>query len=211
MLPTREEVHQALAARHGEELQRRFADAHVAICGLGGLGSNIAIALARAGIGSLHLIDFDRVDLANLNRQQYAFDQLGQPKTEAMARTLARIAPYVEVRTDAVRLTDENLVPLLSGADIVCEAFDKAEAKAILVNGVLERLPGAIVVAASGLAGLGTANTIRTRRVGSRLYLCGDDMSDVDDLGTLYPTRAMLCAAHQAHMILRILAGRLDP
>ena len=211
MLPTREEVHQALAARHGEELQRRFADAHVAICGLGGLGSNIAIALARAGIGSLHLIDFDRVDLANLNRQQYAFDQLGQPKTEAMARTLARIAPYVEVRTDDVRLTDENLAPLLSGADIVCEAFDKAEAKAILVNGVLERLPGAIVVAASGLAGLGTANTIRTRRVGSRLYLCGDDMSDVDDLGTLYPTRAMLCAAHQAHMILRILAGRLDP
>lgn len=211
MIPSREEVRQALAARHGEELQKRLSGAHVAICGLGGLGSHIAISLARAGIGTLHLIDFDRVDLANLNRQEYAYDQIGMAKTDAMRQTLERIAPYVRVLTDDVRLTDDNLVPLLQGADIVCEAFDRAEAKAVLVNGALERLPGAYVVAASGLAGLRTANTVRTRRIGSRLYLSGDGASDVDELGTLFPTRAMLCAAHQAHMILRILAGQLDP
>ena len=211
MIPSREDVMAALTARHGEELQRRFSNAHVAVCGLGGLGSNIAIALARAGVGTLHLIDFDRVDLANLNRQQYTYAQLGMAKTDAMREALEAIAPYVRVVTDAVRLTDDNLGALLADADVICEAFDKAEAKAVLVNGALERLPKAYVVAASGLAGLRSANTVQTRRVGSRLYLCGDGASDVDDFGTLFPTRAMRCAAHQAHMVLRILAGQPDP
>ena len=63
MHPTRQEFRDALAARHGAEYQRRLDDARVAICGLGGLGSNVAIALARAGVGCLHLIDYDRVRL----------------------------------------------------------------------------------------------------------------------------------------------------
>ena len=211
MIPSREDVLAALTARHGEDLQRRFSNAKVAICGLGGLGSNIAIALARAGIGTLHLIDFDRVDLANLNRQQYTYAQLGMAKTDAMRQTIEAIAPYVRVITDSIRLTDENLVGLLADEEIICEAFDHAEAKATLVNGALEHLPNAVVVAASGLAGLRSSNAVRTRRVGTRLYLCGDGTSDVEDLGTLFPSRAMLCAAHQAHAVLRILAGQLDP
>lgn len=211
MIPSREDVAAALAASHGEELRRRFSNARVAVCGLGGLGSNIAIALARAGVGTLHLIDYDRVELANLNRQQYACAQLGMAKTDAMRETLGAIAPYVRVVADDVRLTGENLGGLLAGADVICEAFDKAEEKALLVNGALERFPEAYVVAASGLAGLRSANAVRTRRIGSRLYLCGDGASDVDALGALFPTRAMLCAAHQAHAVLRILAGQPDP
>ena len=131
-IPTEEEMRAALIERHGEEIQQRFAAASVAVCGLGGLGSNIAIALARAGVGHLHLIDFDRVDISNLNRQQYEAAQIGQYKTEALAGNLRKIAPYIKITTDTVRITAENATELLQGEEIICEAFDSAEAKAML-------------------------------------------------------------------------------
>ena len=168
MIPGREEWMRALIERHGEACHRRFQSAVAAVCGLGGLGSNIAIALARAGVGKLILIDFDRVDLTNLHRQQYKASQIGQYKTQAMQDNLREIAPYTELETHAVRITEENLQELLRGADIVCEAFDNAQSKAMLVNGVLEELPGTVVVAASGMAGLGTPNSVRTRKITDR-------------------------------------------
>lgn len=211
MVPTREEMHRALAERHGPALQAKFDAGRVAICGLGGLGSNVAIALARAGVGFLHLIDFDRVDLSNLNRQQYTVDQLGRYKTEALAEALERIAPYCSIRTDTVRVTEENLPALLAEDDVICEAFDRPEAKAMLVSGVLERFPQKALVAASGMAGLGSANTIRTRRAFGKLYLCGDGTSDVSGNPGLVSARVAVCAAHQANMVLRLLAGETEP
>lgn len=210
-IPTKEEMQRALEARHGKELQAKFTGSTVAICGLGGLGSNIAVSLARAGIGRLILIDFDKVDISNLHRQQYQADQIGLYKTEALTETLKRIAPYVEIVSHSVRMTEENFQELLQDADIICEAFDDAEAKAMLVNGVLEKLHTKYLIAASGMAGLGSANSIKTRRVMERFYLCGDGVSDVgDDIGLVAP-RVMLCAAHQAQMVLRILSGNLEP
>ena len=206
-VPTKEEWNEALIGRYGKALHGKFSAAAVAVCGLGGLGSNIAIALARAGIGRLVLIDFDRVDISNLHRQQYKANQIGRCKTEALAENLAEIAPYTEVKTITARITEENLAAFLKDADIVCEAFDRAEAKAMLVNGVLEQLPGCYLVAASGMAGLGTPNAIRTRRVTKRFYLCGDEVSDAADPLGLTAPRVMLCTAHQAHTVLRILAG----
>lgn len=209
-IPTRDEIHRALEARHGSGLQARFDAAVVAVCGLGGLGSNIAVSLARAGVGKLILIDFDRVDVTNLHRQQYFADQVGVCKTEALAENLRRIAPYITIETHTEKITEENCAGLLEGADIICEAFDRAEAKAMLVNCVLENMPDKYIVAGSGMAGLGPANAVVTRRVSKRFYLCGDGESDVaDDIG-LVSSRVMLCAAHQAHAVLRILAGKFD-
>lgn len=210
MIPTKDEWIDALNKRHGVQLQSRFSSATVAICGLGGLGSNIAIALARAGIGKLVLIDYDRVDITNLHRQQYKANQIGCYKTDALADNLSEIAPYTEVKAVTVKITEENFADLLKDADIVCEAFDKAEAKAMLVNGVLEHLPDCYLVAASGMAGMDTPNTIQTRKVMKRFYLCGDGISDVADTIGLVTPRVMLCAAHQAHTVLRILAGKFD-
>ncbi len=209
--PSREAVYSVLEARHGAALQKKFSAARVAVCGLGGLGSNVAIALARAGVGTLHLIDFDRVDLSNLNRQQYAVCHLGQPKTEAMKAILAQIAPYCTVITDNVRVTEENLSQLLAEDTIICEAFDRAEAKAMLASGVLEALPKAYLVAGSGMAGLSSANSIRTRRVSRRFYLCGDGVSEADGGLGLVSARVLTCAAHQATMILRLIAGEETP
>ena len=210
MIPSKNEWMDALIDRHGTTLHKRFSSATVAICGLGGLGSNIAIALARAGIGKLLLIDFDRVDITNLHRQQYKANQIGCYKADALAENLSEIAPYTEIQTVTAKITEENFTDLLKDADIVCEAFDKAEAKAMLVNGVLEQLPDCYLVAASGMAGMDTPNTIKTRRIMKRFYLCGDEVSDVSHTIGLVAPRVMLCAAHQAHTVLRILAGEYE-
>ena len=210
MIPSKKEWADALIDRHGTTLYERFSSATVAICGLGGLGSNIAIALARAGIGKLLLIDFDRVDITNLHRQQYKANQIGLYKADALAENLSEIAPYTEIQTVTARITEENFADLLKDADIVCEAFDNAESKAMLVNGVLEQLPDCYLVAASGMAGMDTPNTIKTRKIMKRFYLCGDEVSDVADTIGLVAPRVMLCAAHQAHTVLRILAGEYE-
>ena len=210
MIPSEKEWMEALVSRHGVELHKRFTAATVAVCGLGGLGSNIAIALARSGIGKLILVDFDRVDLTNLHRQQYKANQIGRYKTDALAENLQEIAPYTKVKTVSEKITEENFAEILGSADIVCEAFDDAESKAMLTNCVLEQLPQSYLVAASGMAGMSTPNTIRTRKITNRFYLCGDEVSDVADTIGLVAPRVMLCAAHQAHTVLRILAGEYD-
>ena len=210
LIPTKEEWNTALIERHGIDTQHKFSSATVAICGLGGLGSNIAISLAHAGIGKLILVDFDKVDITNLHRQQYKANQIGMNKTDALSENLKEIAPYIELETHNERVTEKNAVNLLQSADIICEAFDDAETKAMLTNLVLETMPDKYLVAASGMAGFGSANSIKTRRITNKLYLCGDGESDVQSEGSLVSSRVMLCAAHQAHTVLRILAGKFE-
>ena len=210
LIPTKEEWYSALYERHGEKIQNIFESATVAICGLGGLGSNIAFALARAGIGKLILIDFDSVDITNLHRQQYKANQIGISKTQALRENLLEIAPYVTIETHSVRISENNAEELLEEADIICEAFDDAECKAMLVNLVLERMPVKYLVTASGMAGFGSANAIRTRRLSKQFYICGDGTSDVQSEGSLVASRVMLCAAHQAHTVIRILTDQFE-
>ena len=124
-----------------------------------------------------------------------------------LAETLRRIAPYCEITADTVKLNEENIPALLAGREVICEAFDRADQKAMLVNCVLEKLPEAYLVSASGMAGMDTANTIQTRRITSHFYLCGDGKSDAADGLGLIASRVAACAAHEAHIILRILAG----
>jgi len=210
MIPTKEEWIKALTERHGEELQKSFSFATVAVCGLGGLGSNIAIHLARAGVGKLILIDFDCVDITNLHRQQYKASQIGMYKTDALEENLREINPYIELEAYTKRITEDNAVNFLQGADIICEAFDDAECKAMLTNTVLSEMPDKYLVAASGMAGMGTTNSLKTRRITSRFYLSGDESSEVSDGIGLVAPRVALCAAHQAHTVLRIIAKQFE-
>ncbi len=210
MIPTREEMENAFAMRHGKELQKKFAKTTVAVCGLGGLGSNISIALARAGIGKLILIDFDQVDVTNLHRQQYKASQVGMYKTDAIKENLLEVSPYINLEVHKAKMNEDNIKELIGEADIVCEAFDKAEAKAMLVNTVLEAMPDKYLVSGSGMAGFDSTNSIRTRQITKKFYMCGDGVSDVNESNGLFAARIMACAAHQAHTILRIIAGKYD-
>ncbi|WP_278713128.1 sulfur carrier protein ThiS adenylyltransferase ThiF [Eubacterium ventriosum] len=202
---TKEEIREALVERHSEEVQSKLDEAKVAIAGLGGLGSNIAFFLTRIGIGHLHLIDFDRVDITNLNRQQYRMEHIGRYKTEALLEELREINPYLEVETDCVRVTDENVGTLFHNEDIICEAFDRPEAKAMLVSGVGEYYPDKILVTGSGMAGYGRSNEIVTRKINEHFYLCGDAHTEpVKGRGLMAP-RVAICAAHQANLITELI------
>lgn len=207
---SKEDINQALWERHSLETQEKLSSGRVAIAGLGGLGSNVAFALARIGVGHLHLIDFDRVDLTNLNRQQYFLKHVGRNKTDALKEQLLEINPYLEIITDCVRVTEENLIFLFQEEDIICEAFDDPDAKAMLACGILEHFPDKKLVSASGLAGYESSNLIHTRRVSRNFYLCGDEKTEAVYGKGLMAPRAVLCAAHEANMITRLLLGEDD-
>lgn len=186
------------------------ASVSVAVCGLGGLGSNVAVMLARAGVGKLHLMDFDKVELSNLNRQYFAMEHVGMLKADALKQIIAGIAPDCRVTAQNIKITEENIRELLKNDYIICEAFDEADQKAMLVNSVLTDFPDKYLVSASGMAGAGSSNDIKTRKVADRFFLCGDEVSDMQDNPLMISSRVMLCAAHEANMIIRILAGRAE-
>ncbi len=208
---TQEELHAALVERHGADIQQKLDRASVGIAGLGGLGSNIAVHLARLGVGRLVLVDFDTVDVTNLNRQHYAMKDIGVPKTLALLEQLEEINPYLQYEPYTERVIPANVTRMFAGCDVVCEAFDRADQKAMLIETLLERLPDTVVVSGSGMARYGSANAIRTERRFGRLYVCGDGTSDIADGVGLMAPRVAVCAAQQATMVLRLLLGETAP
>lgn len=206
-LPDAEELEYLLSSRHTPGVHARLKGAVVGIAGVGGLGSAVAVALARVGIGRLVVADFDVVEPSNLNRQQYFVDQIGQYKVDALVDNLRRINPYVVVDSHRVVLGPDNLPGIFAPCSIVVEAFDRADMKAMLVDTVLERMPGVTVVAASGMAGYGSNNAIVTRRVSDRLYLVGDSVSEARPGNGLMAPRVGIAASHQANQVVRIILG----
>ena len=198
-LVSREEIRAALLDRHTAATQDKLDAAHVAICGCGGLGSTIAVALTRIGVGHLHL-----------NRQQYFLKDLGQYKTEALRSNLRQINPFIDITIDTVKVTDENVPMLFGNEDIICEAFDVPENKTMLVNAVLENLPNKKLVSASGMAGFRSSNLVNTRRVSKNFYFCGDgETAPVPGAGLMAP-RVGVVACHEANMITRLILGEED-
>ncbi len=205
VMPSEDALCAMMSARHTPGVAAALKKGSAAIAGLGGLGSNIAVALARIGVGRLRLVDFDIVEPSNLNRQSYYIRHLGMYKTDALSEQLSQINPYITVDTVCERVTEDNIERIFSGFDAVCEAFDGAEAKAMLVNGVLSRIPDAYIVSASGMAGFGDSNSIKTRSLGSRLFICGDGESEAREGRGLMAPRVMICAGHQANKVLELL------
>jgi sulfur carrier protein ThiS adenylyltransferase len=210
-IPREEELECLLVARHGPGVHEKIRGARVGVAGCGGLGSTVAVALARTGVGALVLADFDVVEPSNLNRQQYFVDQIGDYKVDALAANLARINPYVRVERHRRRVCAE-LVPELFGAcDVVAECFDDPSAKAELATAMCSRLPGKPFVAVSGIAGHGPAERIRSRRIFGGSFLVGDGESAArPGLGLLAP-RVTVAAGHQANVVLRLLLGDIAP
>jgi sulfur carrier protein ThiS adenylyltransferase len=176
----------------------------VGIAGAGGLGSNVAVALARAGIGRLVLADFDRVEPSNLNRQQYFVDQVGERKVEALRENLLAINPYSLYEIHDVRINRRNATTVFERVDVLVEAFDRAEAKEMLIEACLAKFPGRPIVAASGLAGYGMNRKLHTRRMGN-LYVCGDEETQPARGVSPMAPRVALVAAMQANLVVELL------
>ena len=193
-----------LLKRNVKGISKKLKKTRVCILGLGGLGSNVAVLLARSGIGYLKLVDFDIVEASNLNRQQYRISHIGIKKTEAMKSIIREINPFVEVETLDIKVDRENIYSIVGDIEIVVEAFDRAETKAMTLEELLTD-KNKIVVSASGMAGLGSANEIVTRKIKDNFYLIGDNYSDYEEYSGIMSTRVMICAAHQANMVLRLI------
>ena len=195
-----------LFKRNVKDIAKKLKKAKVCILGLGGLGSNVAVLLARSGIGYLKLIDFDVVEASNLNRQQYRISHIGIKKTEAIKTIIKEINPFVEIDTLDIKVDRENILSVVEDIEIVVEAFDRAETKAMAIEELLTN-KNKIVISASGMAGLGSANEIITRKIRDNFYLIGDSYSDYEEYSGIMSTRVMLCAAHQANVVLRLILG----
>ena len=195
-----------LFERNVKGISEKLKKAKVCILGLGGLGSNVAVLLARAGLGSLKLVDFDIVEASNLNRQQYRISHIGMKKTEAIRTIIKEINPFVEIETLDVKVDRENILSIVGDIEIVVEAFDIAETKAMAIEELLTN-GNKMLVSASGMAGLGSANEIITRKIRDNFYLVGDNYSDYEEYSGIMSTRVMICAAHQANVVLRLILG----
>lgn len=205
--PSPEEFESLMMARHTPGIHQKIKTSVVGIAGLGGLGSAIAIALARIGVGKLILVDFDVVEPSNLNRQQYFAHQIGLPKVEALKKNIATINPYVKIETYLEKLDRNNVERIFKDTEVVVEAFDRAEEKAMLINAVSEKMPDKYIVAASGVAGYGDNNEIKTVRFSSKIFIVGDQKTAAQPGIGLMAPRVGIAAHHQANTVLRILLG----
>ena len=189
-----------------EEIKTKLGNKKVGIAGCGGLGSNCAVALARVGLGTLVIADFDTVSESNLNRQYFFFDQIGMKKVIALRDNIIRINPVVNVICHDLRLTPENIPAIFSGCDVLVEAFDHAGQKAMFIETILTIMHAIPMVIGLGMAGWGMNDAIHCRKAGN-LYICGDEISAIGpDLPPIAP-RVGMVANMQANVVLEILLG----
>jgi sulfur carrier protein ThiS adenylyltransferase len=184
--------------------------ATIGIAGAGGLGSNCAIHLVRSGFEKFVIADFDVVELSNLNRQAYLPGHIGRPKVDCLQNLLQQINPGCSVEKHKIKVDTSNAPGFFGPCDVVVEAFDTPECKAMIVNAFVDT--GKLVVSASGLAGFGNSDRIVTRKIRNNFYLIGDGASGVrGDMQPLAPCVG-IAAAKQADVVLEwVLAGRNVP
>jgi sulfur carrier protein ThiS adenylyltransferase len=187
------------------DIENHLKKFRVGIAGAGGLGSNCAAALARTGIGTLVIADFDKVEPSNLSRQYYFVNQIGMMKAEALKDNLLRIRPEINVVIHQVKLNKENIPSLFAGCHVIVEAFDRSDMKEMLIETVQNELPGVPLIVGSGMAGWGKNDILKFRQIDETLYVCGDELTEAsDDLPPLAP-RVGIVASMQANTVVEIL------
>lgn len=204
-IPSEDEMEAQLMARHTPEVHNKIKKLSIGIAGLGGLGSNAAVSLARVGVGKLLLVDFDVVEPSNLNRQQYFIKHIGMKKVEALKEVISWCNPFVEVDTLDTFINKNNAVDIFKNVDIIIEAFDNPVSKAVLTNAVLTKMRDKKIICASGMAGYFSSNTIRTRKVNKNFYLVGDMENEAKPGVGLMAPRVSIAANHEANAVLRII------
>jgi sulfur carrier protein ThiS adenylyltransferase len=197
-------LYKNLFSRHDPRILAALRSSTVGIAGAGGLGSNVAVSLARAGAGRLIIADFDKIEPSNLNRQQYFTNQIGMRKVEALRENLRKINPFSEYIIHDIKITRANTGRIFGEADILVEAFDKAEEKGMLITAWLSLYPERPIIAASGLAGYGHNRKLHTRKLGS-LYICGDEESQCPAGISPMAPRVAVVANMQANLAVELL------
>lgn len=199
-----EELEKQFFSKHDPKILSILRNSVVGIAGAGGLGSNVAFSLARAGIGTLIIADFDKIEPSNLNRHQYFIEQIGRSKVEALLENLRKINPFSKYEIHNLEINDDNISEIFADAEILVEAFDMAEMKKMLIESWISQFPKRPVIAASGLAGFGKNEILHTRKIGS-LYICGDEDTEVEEGISPMAPRVGIVANMQANLVLELL------
>ncbi|MGP1359411.1 sulfur carrier protein ThiS adenylyltransferase ThiF [Campylobacter sp.] len=207
VMPEREILRSMIASRNSPELNLALSKAVIGVAGLGGLGSNIALSLARVGVKKLVLADFDVVEPSNLNRQQYFVRHIGLKKTQALKELINDVNPFVEVETHDIFLDEKNVASVFGECEILCEAFDNVAGKAMILNEAGASLKDKKIIGASGMAGHFSSNLIKTIKFAKNVYLCGDLTNEAKIGQGLMAPRVAVCANHQANLAIRLLMG----
>ena len=207
VMPEREILRSMIASRNSPELNLALSKAVIGVAGLGGLGSNIALSLARVGVKKLVLADFDVVEPSNLNRQQYFVRHIGMKKTQALKELINDVNPFVEVETHDIFLDEKNVASVFGECEILCEAFDNVAGKAMVLNEAGASLKEKKIIGASGMAGYFSSNLIKTIKFAKNVYLCGDLTNEAKIGQGLMAPRVAICANHQANLAIRLLMG----
>lgn len=188
------------------EIRKKLKTKIVGIAGTGGLGSNAAMALARSGVGTLIIADFDTIDMSNLNRQYYFFHQIGKKKVLALEENIKMVNSDIKVISYAIKLESHHIVDIYKDCDVIIEAFDLSEMKEMIINTVAENLPNIPLIVGSGMAGYGNNNLITTTQNGN-LYFCGDQINEVSENNPPLAPRVGIVSMMQANQALEILLG----
>lgn len=207
VMPEREVLRAMIASRNSPELNLALSKAVIGIAGLGGLGSNITLSLARVGVKKLVLADFDVVEPSNLNRQQYFVRHIGMKKTQALKELINDVNPFVEVETHDIFLDEKNVASVFGECEILCEAFDNVAGKAMILNEAGASLKDKKIIGASGMAGYFSSNLIKTIKFAKNVYLCGDLTNEAKIGQGLMAPRVAICANHEANLAIRLLMG----
>lgn len=201
-------------SKNSPAINKKISSFKIGIAGCGGLGSNAAAALARAGVLNFVIVDTDKIEISNLNRQQYFINDLGKYKVDALSNILKSINPIVKVEAHKTKLNFDNLKKIFNECQIVVEAFDTVEAKSVIIKTFTEKIPDKYLVCASGLAGFGKSNKIKTKKLTKNIFICGDNQTEPgppggeenESIGLMAP-RVILTAAHQANKVLEIISN----
>lgn len=219
IIPKDMEIHEDdmqcfLSSRHSNFVIDKLKNARVAVLGLGGLGSNTAMNLARSGVGYIKLIDFDIVDPSNINRQNYFLDQIAMNKSDATLANLKRVNPYIKLEALKVYLDKSNYDKYLDDVDIIVEAFDNPVCKADLTRHFIENYKTSFndkyLITSSGMAGFYKSNIIKTKLLRERLYICGDFKNSAREFEGLMAPRVSIVSGHQSNCVIRILMQNME-
>ena len=185
-------------------------DIKITIVGAGGIGSNVAATLVRSGATNIKIIDYDKVELSNLNRQQYFLEDVGKYKVLAIKDILKRINPNVNIDAVAMKLSIDNFYEYLKDTEIIVEAFDNAEYKAELTSYVLKNMKDKYLIASSGMANIASSNDIKSKKIKEKFYICGDFTNEVTKESGVMASRVLICANHMANMVIRIAMEKFE-
>lgn len=197
-----------IAAYIGEDRLKFLQRITIGIAGAGGLGSNCAMNLARCGFKNFVIVDFDRIEETNLNRQNFFINQLGMLKVEALAENLKMINPDIEMILHNIAISNENIRDIFAECDTVVEAFDKAEFKKLLVETFINT--NKFIVTASGIGGYGNSDAIITRRIRTNFYMIGDMETECSEKNPPLSPRVNIAAAKQADAVLSYWLGQFS-